>query len=306
MNSSCSASAPANSGPFRPFPRLPTELRPKIWQHVCSQPRDVFIWGKFWDYGELRQGDTNTAVPGITDFLFRFITNLRPPAILHASQEAREEALRHYTLDFGFSFYRAPEYRFSGITDYRLCIRNGMICTESSIYFNWGVDRLCVPPDVVYRRKLDTEYQATSNFYLYLVYFKLSQMLPYRGLTSLAMGRCFDVPDGSEREYGRSRVHYKRGAKSTLRLCHRIPTLQEVAVYAFHDDMRLTVFSGAHQSRLQYDMGLVKSPETGSYFISEEGRRIILLSGCREDFSPFSLRRRKRHQLCWRNCPLTT
>jgi hypothetical protein len=65
---------------FHIFPNLAPELRAKIWAHACF-PRTVAI--RYY--------------PSIDTCL----SSSLPPAILHVSHEAREEALRIYTLAFG-------------------------------------------------------------------------------------------------------------------------------------------------------------------------------------------------------------
>merc|ERR1711964_35470 len=65
---------------FTIFSNLPSELRVKIWQQACS-PRTVTL-----------TYTTSTS---------SFTSTTPPPTLLSVSHEAREEALRIYTLSFG-------------------------------------------------------------------------------------------------------------------------------------------------------------------------------------------------------------
>ncbi|KAH8786333.1 hypothetical protein F5882DRAFT_123013 [Hyaloscypha sp. PMI_1271] len=69
---------------FTKFPKLPPELREKIWKEHCGdyEPRVVDLW--------LKESSTE-------DNLI-YCTHSRAPAILHTSSEARHIGLQHYDL----------------------------------------------------------------------------------------------------------------------------------------------------------------------------------------------------------------
>lgn len=79
---------------FTCFPKLPIELRLKIWKDVCHLPRYVDIWTGYHrvykDRGEQ-----------ILSAFTRHVTLCGVPAVLHTTRESRKEALEHYTLAFG-------------------------------------------------------------------------------------------------------------------------------------------------------------------------------------------------------------
>jgi len=117
---------PANDLPvvlatFTIFERFPPELRNKIWKEACSVRRNIFIAAK--RVGHLEAEDNRTFSP------FYYVTR-SPwfPAILHASHEARTEALRYYKLDFGVDIKNSP-WQFSA---------------PARTYVNWQVDRIYI------------------------------------------------------------------------------------------------------------------------------------------------------------------
>jgi len=66
---------------FGLFPKLPVELRCRIWGYASFAPRKIIVGGRFSSSSILQNyGRWNTV-----------------PAILHANSEARNEALRYYT-----------------------------------------------------------------------------------------------------------------------------------------------------------------------------------------------------------------
>jgi hypothetical protein len=83
---------------FTLFNKLPTELRLKIWAIASNQETRILdIWS---DYIRCEQGNT-------TFFALKYesiIANKSPPSILQVSQEARLEALRHYSLEYNTVF----------------------------------------------------------------------------------------------------------------------------------------------------------------------------------------------------------
>ncbi|PMD23861.1 hypothetical protein NA56DRAFT_657100 [Hyaloscypha hepaticicola] len=106
---------------FTLFSELPSELRIKIWTFVCFQPRNVDIFTE--NLGTIR-------VSVDTQFeTYRFYSHFcSHPSLLHACQEAREEGLKYYKLEYGTS------HHFSLIN----------ISTPPRIYVNFACDRLCL------------------------------------------------------------------------------------------------------------------------------------------------------------------
>jgi 2EXR family len=78
---------------FTVFPKLSAELRIKIWKWVCFQPRNVDLW-------EVRVCDKYS--PRYPGFIV-YKSHTTTPAILHTSQEAREEGLKFYVRAFSTS-----------------------------------------------------------------------------------------------------------------------------------------------------------------------------------------------------------
>ncbi|TAQ89483.1 hypothetical protein B7494_g2149 [Chlorociboria aeruginascens] len=81
---------------FKPFPKLPTELRLQIWKFASWAPRTIelnfcIVDEKFIDFGH-------------------------PPAILHVCRESREVGLSFYSLSFGTT-KQPPEIYFNPLTD---------------------------------------------------------------------------------------------------------------------------------------------------------------------------------------------
>jgi hypothetical protein len=79
---------------FTIFSRLPIEIRLKIWAVASNQsPRTIDIWTDF-----KRCEIENTIF--YTQWYSSSLALITPPAILSVSKEAREEALKHYVLEF--------------------------------------------------------------------------------------------------------------------------------------------------------------------------------------------------------------
>jgi hypothetical protein len=115
---------------FECFPKLPLELRLKIWKALCFIPRNVGLWAKplgaddFWnDFGELER-------------LFKFVTNLGAPAILHTCREAREEGLKYCTLAFG-------DDRWGHVPALAAHVHFPL---DPKFYFNFDIDVPCLVP----------------------------------------------------------------------------------------------------------------------------------------------------------------
>jgi hypothetical protein len=78
---------------FSKFPDLPTEIRLKIWALSCTISRNVDLWSDF-----RRKEVENTIF--YTQLYDSRLTNITPSAILHVSQESRQKALSHLTMEF--------------------------------------------------------------------------------------------------------------------------------------------------------------------------------------------------------------
>jgi 2EXR family len=121
---------------FTSFGQLPSELRIKIWSYVCFQPRNIDI---FTDkLGVIRISD-DTYFDAYM-FYSHFCSH---PAVLHVCREAREEALKHYQLEFGTS------YHFS-LVDFS---------TPPRIYVNFACDRLCLLEPDCFGSDLEDRFQ---------------------------------------------------------------------------------------------------------------------------------------------------
>lgn len=78
------------------FPKLPVELRLKIWGHACSQPRFIEI-----EYGpKVRNGFDLGGVICAGDHYRRRVSprSRQTPALFRVCKEAREEATKVYEL----------------------------------------------------------------------------------------------------------------------------------------------------------------------------------------------------------------
>jgi hypothetical protein len=109
---------------FKLFPKLPIELRNKIWTHACFIPRCVEL--KSWNYGKriaIPTLDNNEENPWQV-WIYR--SNTIPPAVLSACAESRMIGLKHYRLEWG------THYAFRGFT----------FTTPSTVFVNWGSDRI--------------------------------------------------------------------------------------------------------------------------------------------------------------------
>jgi hypothetical protein len=105
---------------FTCFGELPSELRVKIWNHVCFHPRNVDISSETLGTVRICEG---TYVD-----VHKFFSHALHPAVLHVSRESREEGMKHYQLEFGSS--------------YTSSIIN--VSTPPRIYVNFACDRLCL------------------------------------------------------------------------------------------------------------------------------------------------------------------
>jgi hypothetical protein len=109
---------------FPAFSTLPIEIRLKIWAFASNQsPRILDIWT---DFTSCSVGNSNFMAQSYSVLL----SPTPPPAILHASKEAREEGLEHYTLEFR--------------TDFNLPDKGISLVHEPRTYINYASD-LIVP-----------------------------------------------------------------------------------------------------------------------------------------------------------------
>jgi hypothetical protein len=110
---------------FHCFPKLPNELRLRVWNYVCFRPRyiDLFTRSTSYRFPELNLKDW---VP------FQYLSHSLPPALLHACKESRIEGLKHYELDFGTS-----QVAHAG------AVKAAVTC-DPRIYIHWGIDIPCL------------------------------------------------------------------------------------------------------------------------------------------------------------------
>lgn len=120
---------------FPQFPKLPPELRLKVWKLASFHTRNIPV------------NVHHQAIPGRDNYgrtTYKFTSSCLPPAILHCTQESRNEALKSYTLSFGKS------WMFSAIQEYDPdfgaweAIPEVEVVQKPTIYVNWKADRLCV------------------------------------------------------------------------------------------------------------------------------------------------------------------
>lgn len=102
---------------FELFPKLPTEIRLKIWKLALPGPRIVKVRPcsvKFME--ELAAGDMTKHT---------FVSPTKAPSILFVCGESRKEAMKTYQLSFGSEHHNIP----------------------STVYFNFDLDMLYFPCD---------------------------------------------------------------------------------------------------------------------------------------------------------------
>lgn len=116
---------------FTYFPKLPLELRLRIWKAVSSNPRNIDLW-----LGKIKLGDMMLDENKILAGMPAFTSTSIPPAILQCCQESREEGLKNYRLSFGLD----------------LAFDGGLrVSMEPRIYINWKVDRVCLMDTLSYK-----------------------------------------------------------------------------------------------------------------------------------------------------------
>jgi hypothetical protein len=91
---------------FTPFPKLPIQLRLKIWKYGYFFTRNVDIRGK--DISGIVFKHACADPDAVAHFFHSYAS---PPSLLHVCRESRSEALNHYQLEFGTTF----EYELAGV-----------------------------------------------------------------------------------------------------------------------------------------------------------------------------------------------
>jgi hypothetical protein len=87
---------------FTLFPKLPPELRMKIWKEACSEPRIVEI--------DIFTYPVEIRTTGTTAIDYDYRTRTPAPAVLHVYSEARQMGLKHYNRTFRrASFFEAKD-----------------------------------------------------------------------------------------------------------------------------------------------------------------------------------------------------
>jgi len=122
---------------FTLFPRLPIELREKIWEEACNEPRVIDLWAL-----PVGQGIGN---PRKLDRLFGetpfgYKTHQIDPAVLEACQQSKEVGHRHYELSFG-TIAEGYDDGFGHGPGAEIIIQ-----TPSLTYVNWKSDIICPFP----------------------------------------------------------------------------------------------------------------------------------------------------------------
>ncbi|KAE9366645.1 hypothetical protein N431DRAFT_515140 [Stipitochalara longipes BDJ] len=116
---------------FTCFPKLPPELRIKIWCYACSITRNADLWVKWLSYDDF---NCSHNLP------YYWYSSCAVPAILHANKESRAEGLKHYELSFATN-QMVKSCRRIGVE----CKEYPMVVyTPARIYFTWENDRLCL------------------------------------------------------------------------------------------------------------------------------------------------------------------
>jgi len=105
---------------FTCLPKLPAELRPRVWKYTCCVTRNVDIWVNPI-YINIHEDGGSRSRP------YQFVSKCPPPAVLHVCKESRTEGLKHYTLDFSSTIE---------ITAFNLALFT--VSSAPRIYFNWN------------------------------------------------------------------------------------------------------------------------------------------------------------------------
>ena len=138
-NISSSTAAVEDDQMFELFPRLPAEVRLKIWGIACSVPRTIPLWlqllGSDPEFHKAISAVERALIsPRVNKSMYQFATSTYTPPVLESCAEAKREGSRYYTLEFG-----------SKIQD-KINEVDLTITIPPRIYVNWEVDTLCFMP----------------------------------------------------------------------------------------------------------------------------------------------------------------
>jgi len=150
---------------FYLFSHLPTELRQYIWSFASQQERNVSIWFNTF----VKPGARYDIHPG--NKLLTYGTNTPAPDVLYASREAREVALKHYSLHFGTK-HTTTWFTFE---------------TRPRIWLNPSFDTVCLTSNF-YPRYTNSHYEdffsKCAETYMHSIAYNIYQFFSYRGYTS--------------------------------------------------------------------------------------------------------------------------
>jgi hypothetical protein len=138
-NNSTSNEARLDNGvpKFTLFPRLPIELREKIWEEACSEPRVIDLWAL-----PVGQGIGNyhklDRLFGETPFAYK--THQIDPAVLGACHQSKDVGHRHYEVSFG-TMVEGYDDSFGQGPGAEIIIK-----TPALTFVNWKSDIICPFP----------------------------------------------------------------------------------------------------------------------------------------------------------------
>lgn len=112
---------------FTLLPKLPIEMRHKIWYHACCFGRNIDLWAQETPSELLPTIDTPKDIP------MHFKSHSRPPSVLQASRESRKIGLENFALAFGTTW----EHKHEGL-------HTITITTSARFYVNWSSDLICL------------------------------------------------------------------------------------------------------------------------------------------------------------------
>jgi hypothetical protein len=135
-----------NSPTFTLFPKLPLELRRKIWKEACSVPRLVDLWANF-PFAPQMGFDAS-----FRPMAYDSYSSKSPPTNLYASHESLIVAMENYQLCFGCEINEVSD---------RARLR---VSIPAEIYVNWEYDIIC--PIVIAYGERD-EYKTGYLHYLH-------------------------------------------------------------------------------------------------------------------------------------------
>jgi 2EXR family len=133
---------------FTCFPKLPAELRTKVWKYASHVTRNIDISTKTLYLSCKRNGE-GPAMP------YYYVSSCPPPAILLVCKESRTEALKYYKLDFESE----DLWGLSGTSN----TPPVLIATPPRIYINWQVDRICMMDPLRFEDWIEERDECTSR-----------------------------------------------------------------------------------------------------------------------------------------------